>query len=219
MLLQPVWDCFERIVLPLASTVGGKYPCFNPYSDTHITYDQTNADQLRCNNLQSYLKSFQKAPQILAVGEAPGWRGCRFSGVPFTSEAQFVSHHLPFQGTPTSCKNSPYKESSATIYWSFKEYFHPLVFTWNCVPLHLHKPGNPLSNRKPTRREVESHQGILLELVKLLQPKLIIAIGRSAEQAIRGCGMSPRYVRHPSHGGSKEFAIGMENAIRAYVVD
>jgi uracil-DNA glycosylase len=215
MFLQTVWDYLEKIVLPIPSEAGGKYPCFNLYSATNITHDQPNADQLRCKNLHSYLKSFQKAPQILAVGEAPGWRGCRFSGVPFTSEAQFLSHDLPFQGTPTSCKQLPYKESSATIYWSVIERYHPEVFTWNCVPVHLHTPGKPLSNRKPTRGEIEAYQELLSELIRLLQPSTIVAVGRSAEQALKGCGMNPIYVRHPSHGGSREFAAGMENAIKA----
>ncbi|MFO8232517.1 MAG: hypothetical protein R6U20_07610 [Longimonas sp.] len=37
-----------------------------------------------------------------------------------------------------------------------------------------------------------------------------MAIGRKAERAFNELEADPTYVRHPSHGGSKKFAAGME---------
>ena len=54
---------------------------FNPYS---YDYDE---NLLKRKNLFLYLQQMAKLnPHVLLVGEAPGYRGCRLTGVPFTSE-------------------------------------------------------------------------------------------------------------------------------------
>ncbi|WP_207653606.1 hypothetical protein [Clostridium peptidivorans] len=54
-------------------------------------YNQYSYEQeenfIRRENLMIYLKQMYKLkPKIILVGEAPGYRGCRLTGVPFTSE-------------------------------------------------------------------------------------------------------------------------------------
>lgn len=54
---------------------------FNQYS---IEFSD---NKVRRNNLRLYLNQIsQLRPKVLLVGEAPGYHGCRFTGVPFTSE-------------------------------------------------------------------------------------------------------------------------------------
>src|SRR5437879_5237580 len=59
----------------------------NPYAtaDEVGGLDRPGAAALRSANLLDYLGS-RRQPGLLLVGEAPGYRGCRFSGIPFTSE-------------------------------------------------------------------------------------------------------------------------------------
>ena len=64
----------------------------------------------RQGNLLNYLLHFEGKPRYLIVGEAPGPWGCRFSGVPFTSERQLAQGELPFAGEPTSIHNPPVAE-------------------------------------------------------------------------------------------------------------
>ena len=88
--------------------LGVKYPSFNPYLDIDNEVDLANAAQIRRININNYLSSFRRQPRVLVLGEAPGWRGCRFSGIPFTSEAQLISQSLPFSGRPSSRRKLPY---------------------------------------------------------------------------------------------------------------
>lgn len=67
---------------------------FNPYSDN----DPFGA--VRRKNLQIYLENMKiLKPKVLLVGEAPGYNGCRYSGIPFTSERimmQGIEYHSIF---------------------------------------------------------------------------------------------------------------------------
>ena len=54
---------------------------FNPYSG------HSPASQARKQNLTLYLQTMMaRQPSVLLVGEAPGHRGCRRTGIPFVSE-------------------------------------------------------------------------------------------------------------------------------------
>lgn len=56
---------------------------FNQYTDSEAGTDGAT----RRHRLRSYLTARWNAP-LLFVGEAPGYLGCRLSGVPFTSLRQ-----------------------------------------------------------------------------------------------------------------------------------
>lgn len=57
---------------------------FNPWRDEDPALDVEGAAPRRRANLRAYLDAFPEAPPVVLVGEAPSWRGCRFSGVAFT---------------------------------------------------------------------------------------------------------------------------------------
>jgi uracil-DNA glycosylase len=75
------------------------------------------------------------------------------------------------------------------------------VLLWNLVPTHPHEPGNPESNRRPTRQEVEVGRAFLR---RLAGGRRIVPIGRLAHAELGGS-----YIRHPSHGGTREFRAAL----------
>jgi uracil-DNA glycosylase len=144
----------------------------------------TRAAVLRAR-LVRYLASRADAA-LLLVGEAPGCRGARVSGLPFTSERQVA-------GTgPAEATASVVRRTLALL--GLEED----VLLWNVVPTH---PGTSSTNRMPTVAEI---RGGLAFLESLCDGRRTIAVGRVAERVL-----GPPAVRHPAHGGAREFESGL----------
>ena len=140
---------------------------------------------VRRARLTGYLEARRHATLIL-VGEAPGYRGARVSGLPFTSERQLTG-------------SGPAEATATTVHRVLAELgLTEQVLLWNIVPTH---PGTETSNRAPTRGEVEAGLPFALELAA---GRRVICVGRVAHDALGG-----DRVRHPSHGGAAEFASGL----------
>jgi uracil-DNA glycosylase len=140
--------------------------------------------------LVEYLESRTRA-SVLLVGEAPGYRGARVSGIPFTSERQLTGA-LPGEATATIVQRVL---AELVIVED--------VLLWNVVPTH---PGSATSNRPPTRAEIEAGR---LFVEPLAGDRLVVAVGRVAQRAL-GVGA----VRHPSHGGARAFRTGLLECLR-----
>ncbi len=155
---------------------------FNFYRDGPLS-------NLRRRRLNEYLDSRSDAP-VLLVGEAPGYRGARVSGIPFTSERQLTGA-------------GPAEATATIVHAVLAELgIEEQVLLWNVVPTH---PGTESSNRRPTRREVEEG----LPFARLLgRGRRVIAVGRVAEVAL-----GAPYVRHPSHGGAQPFRRQLSAAV------
>jgi len=139
----------------------------------------------RRERLADYLEQRAAAP-LLLVGEAPGYRGARVSGIPFTSERQLTG-------------NGPAEATATVVHRVLEELgLSDHVLLWNVVPTH---PGTATSNRPPTRGEVEAGLSFALELAR---GRVVVAIGRVAAIAL-----GAHYVRHPSHGGATDFRRGL----------
>src|SRR6266513_1947086 len=135
--------------------------------------------------LAGYLAAREHA-RFLLVGEAPGYRGARVSGIPFTSERQLTGA-------------GPAEATATIVHRVLAELgLEEQVLCWNVVPTH---PGTETSNRRPTRAEVEA--GIRL-VQGLAEGRRVLAIGRVAAAAT-----GAPYARHPSHGGAGEFRAGL----------
>jgi uracil-DNA glycosylase family 4 len=149
------------------------------------TFNQYSRSRLRRARLVGYLGSRRDAP-ILLVGEAPGYRGARVSGIPFTSERQLT-------GT------GPAEASATIVHRVLRDLgLEDDVLLWNVVPTH---PGTASTNRRPTRVEVESG----LPFARLLaRGRRVVCVGRTAAAWLDG-----PYVRHPSHGGAEAFRCGL----------
>src|SRR5215213_3191615 len=149
-------------------------------------YRDGAAGEVRRARLLAYLRSREEA-SLLLVGEAPGYRGARVSGIPFTSERQLT-------GT------GPAEATATIVHRVLAELeIEKDVLLWNVVPTH---PGTETSNRRPTRSEVEAGLPFLAELAR---GRRSIAVGRLAHSVVGG-----PYVRHPSHGGGAEFRLMVE---------
>jgi hypothetical protein len=147
------------------------------------------------------------------VGEAAGYNGCRFSGIPFTGEDLLIGE-APLPWTEglrlkrTSRAGPLKRERSAAIVWQGIRDRRDCVL-WNTVPWHPHRPGEPLSNRRPTRPEVEAGLDLLPSFLACFPDATPVAIGRIAEEGLGRIGITARYVRHPSMGGKKAFLEGV----------
>jgi uracil-DNA glycosylase len=140
----------ERFVSRLASARIGA--TFNFYRDGA-------GARLRCQRLRVYLES-QADASLLLVGEAPGYRGARVSGLPFTSERQLTGRGPA--------------EATATIVQRVLAELELDALCWNVVPTH---PGTETSNRRPTWPEILAARPFLEELA---ENRRVIAVGRLA---------------------------------------
>jgi hypothetical protein len=148
-------------------------------------YARGRGAALRRHRLVEYLGSRVAAP-LLLVGEAPGFRGARVSGVPFTSERQL-------SGT------GPCEATATIVHRVLAELgLSDQVLLWNVVPAHPHAAGRPASNRPPRRAEIEAGR----PFVDLLAAgRAVVPVGRVA-----GAALGLPCIRHPSHGGAAAFA-------------
>ena len=178
---------------------------FNQYKDNNPEVDRKNASSIRRNNLKNYLETFHTTPRTILVGEAPGPWGCRFSGVPFTSEYQFTEGDFPFNGTQSSNNSEPYEERASKSFWKATLDYHYEFVVINCVPIHPHIQDQPLTIRTPRAGEVRSFLPITEKILNTIRPELVVSVGKKAEKALDNIGVSSIYVRHPSHGGSSIF--------------
>jgi len=182
---------------------------FNPYRDIDPALDRPDAAEIRRSNLLQYLAACSRPVDILIVAEAPGPHGCRFSGIPFTSEEEMLSDSLPFVGRPTSQGDDVKTEYSSRIVWGLlAEHFHRIVI-WSTVPLHPHKPGEPMSIRTPTASEIRSWSDLIPAFVEYYRPRRVASVGRVAEKACRTHDIESTYIRHPSQGGANLFRDGI----------
>lgn len=199
-------DRFEELLHQLAATrLAGC--AFNQYS-----YDNP-ANETRRHNLRLYWQQMAaQHPSVLLVGEAPSYRGCRLTGIPFTSESILLNgmgdtgllgYEQGYRQTAESGRLM--KEASATIVWPAIARYRPLPLLWNAFPFHPHRPDTPLSNRPPTTAELRLGQPFLAELTRLFPIQRVIAVGNKAAAALQALNLPPYKVRHPSHGGKADF--------------
>ncbi|HYG78535.1 MAG TPA: uracil-DNA glycosylase [Planctomycetota bacterium] len=188
---------------------------FNHYASVDTRLDLANGARIRCANLLSYLRHFrEQPPAVIVVGEAAGYRGNRFTGIPFTSEHTLL-HHRFFSGgayARSACREQPWREASGSIVWETLSALPRPVMLWGIVPFHPHKPGNPLSNRTPTRAEQEQGRALFEEFRTLFSEPRLIAAGRIASAMLEKAGLKHTAVRHPSHGGKVDFQKGLRAA-------
>lgn len=214
-----LWGQLESILITTIST----FKVFNQYRDHNNNFDLPNAPDIRRGNLRAYLEQASKNATILVVGEAAGPWGCRFSGVPFTGEKQLLDPSFPYRGTRSSLNvtlvptraNPPFISRSAEAFWEVMLQYHRQFVVWDAFPLHSHKPGDVLTVRNPTKKEV-SQFGEALNFIKaFLKPTCIIAVGRKAFEELETLGETEvNYVRHPSRGGKVEFASGIQRLFK-----
>jgi uracil-DNA glycosylase len=204
---------------------------FNPYG-LNADGQLNQANWTRRENLKLYLNQMAElSPRLFLVGEAPGYRGCRRTGVPFTSEPillagitwkicqkQNSTAIYTLFGVDAGYRRAvdfqeAVAEATATIMWQSIAQVWPPPLLWNAFPFHPHRKGHPQSNRAPLKSELKFGQEFLQSLLEMFQIDQVVAVGKKAACALELAGIPRISLRHPSHGGKVAFQEGLQDLI------
>jgi uracil-DNA glycosylase len=203
----------ERFVEKLAQTPAtinayNQYAPNNPYND------------IRRANLLQYLRHMtDRKPSLMFVMEAPGYRGCRLTGIPVMSR-KFLLEGVPdlemfgkehgYQDIPEPEFAHIQSEQTATIMWQTLSEIRHVPMIWSSFPFHPHLPNQSLTNRKPLKNEVELGRIFLRELLEIFTPQHIVAVGNVGDETLTYLRIPHAKVRHPAQGGKNDFVAGIK---------
>ncbi len=189
---------------------------FNPWSENSDTELNPEGFLARRKRLRLHLSC--PDPKILLIGEAAGYQGCRFSGIPFTSERLLLEGgipRMPLLSTRISVRNRPWSEPSATIVWKTLDALnlseHAVLS--NAVPWHPSGERGPLSNRTPRSNEIETGRPYLKHFLSLFSNVQVVALGKTASASLEALGIHHTRVRHPAYGGALKFREGVSRLV------
>jgi hypothetical protein len=197
---------------------------FNPWWQVDKQNDvDCNAPAIRKKHLRAYLRRRLGKVQLILIGEALGYRGGHFSGIPMTSErillgkkenAGIKPEHVfstckPGRTSkPEQCPDG-FSEPTATIVWStlLRLGVKPEEFVlWNAFPWHSFDPRRGLlSNRMPNKSERSAGLSVLNAFLDLFPCEEILALGNVAASQLKELNVDAHRVRHPASGGAKLF--------------
>ncbi len=197
---------------------------FNPWWQVDKENDiSRHAPGTRRKHLRAYLCKRLGKARLVVIGEALGYRGGHFSGIPMTSERillgkkkdvgieskqVFASIKPHRTSTPEKCPDG-FSEPTATIVWStlLRLGLRPEQFVlWNAFPWHsFDSRRGMLSNRTPTKTEGCAGIPVLKAFLELFPCDEIVALGSVAASQLKELDIEMHYVRHPASGGAKLF--------------
>jgi len=203
---------------------------FNPWWQVDKQNDiDCNAPAIRRKHLRAYLRRRLGKVQLILIGEALGYRGGHFSGIPMTSErillgkkenAGIKPEHV-FSNCKPARTSKPqqypdgFSEPTATIVWSslLRLGLKPEEFVlWNAFPWHSFNPRRGLlSNRTPNKSERSAGLSVLNAFLDLFPCEEIIALGNIAALQLQELNVESHRVRHPASGGARLFRKGIRN--------
>ena len=205
----------DRFVQRLKASPSGAV--FNPWWEVDRENDIGRiASIIRRQQLRAYVKERLGRATLVVIGEALGYRGGHFSGIPMTSERMLLRkpRHIVAgikprrTSKPSVCPNG-LSEPTATIVWGalLKIGVLPDEFVlWNAFPWHSFDPHRGLlSNRMPNKSEQLSGRLVLRVFLELFSCEQIVALGKIAAAQLEQLGFNAHCVRHPASGGAKLF--------------
>jgi hypothetical protein len=196
---------------PFVSTVASLCfaDCFNPYADRCEVHDHIDAPNRRAGALSAIVaQASTTAVDAVWIGRDLGHRGGRRTGLALTDDLHICRHTRRWDVTmdrPTV--GAAVAERTAAVVWNMLDRIDARIFLWNVFPLHPHQAGDPFTNRQHNAREREAGEEILANLLALIRPARVIAIGSDAALAARRVvsRVPVVRVRHPSYGGQAAF--------------
>ena len=197
---------------------------FNPWWEVDQENDiSRGAPAIRRNQLRAYLQKRLRKAKFAMIGEALGYRGGHFSGIPMTSERlllgrskkvrlksnDFFSDINPRRTSKSEKCPNGFSEPTATIVWGtlLQLGLKPDQFVlWNAVPWHSFDPRRGrLSNRMPNRSEQAAGLPVLKTFLELFRCDQVVALGKIAAAQLEELNVNAHCVRHPASGGAKLF--------------
>lgn len=159
--------------------------------------------------------------RFILVGEAPGFRGARMTGVAFTSEALVLAGSIPRVSSAwqtlgvlrMSIHKRPWTEPSATVMWKalHEAGVADTTLLWNACPWHPCLPEAPMTNRAPLGLELLAGRPALAELIRLHPAAKVVAVGNVAAAQLKRLGIPVAITaRHPAYGGATDFRRALE---------
>jgi len=197
---------------------------FNPWWQVDKQNDvDRNAPAIRRKQLRAYLEERLGKVKLAVIGEALGYRGGHFSGIPMTSERLLLGRSKRFHikpgdffsdvkprrtSKPEKCPDG-FSEPTATIVWGtlLRLGIKPEQFVlWNAFPWHsFDSRRGMLSNRVPNKSERAAGLPVLKAFLELFSHDQVVALGKIAAAQLEELNVNAHCVRHPASGGAKLF--------------
>jgi uracil-DNA glycosylase len=214
----------DRFVRLLKTSPSGAV--FNPWWQIDEENDiGPHSPAIRRKHLAVYFRERLGKARLAIIGEALGYRGGHFSGIPMTSERMLLSKQPVIvaginprrTSKPSVCPHG-FSEPTATIVWGalLKTGVLPdEVVLWNAFPWHSFDPHRGLlSNRTPNKSEQLSGHPALKAFLELFPCEQIVALGKIAAAQLKQLGLNAHCVRHPASGGAKLFRQQIARIVR-----
>jgi uracil-DNA glycosylase len=225
-------ESIERFIGLLKKSPGG--PVFNPWWEADKQNDIARyAPAIRRKQLTAYIWERLGKAKFVVIGEALGYRGGHFSGIPMTSERMLLGkkkddgiapEHVFSSIKPrrtSTAKKCPdgFSEPTATIVWGslLRLGLRSEEFVlWNAFPWHSFDPRRGmLSNRMPNKSERSAGLAVLEVFLDLFPRDEIVALGNIAASQLKELNIECQRVRHPASGGAKLFRQQIEKILKA----
>jgi hypothetical protein len=206
---------------------------FNPWWEVDEQNDfGPDAPAIRRKQLRAYLHKRLGNAKLGVIGEAVGYRGGHFSGIPMTSERLLLGRSKQFQLKPDDFfginprrTSKPEKwpggfsEPTATIVWGalLRLGLKPAQFVvWNAFPWHsFDSRRGMLSNRMPNKPERAVGLTALKAFLELFSCDQVVALGKIAAAQLEELNVNAHRVRHPASGGAKLFRTQIAAVVRS----
>src|SRR5206468_11762508 len=187
---------------------------------------------IRRHQLRAYLQKRFGKVKLAVIGEAVGYRGGHFSGIPMTSERlilgrskkvrmksnDFFSDINPQRTSkPEKCPDG-FSEPTATIVWGtlLRLGLKPDQFVlWNAFSWHsFDLRRGMLSNRMPNKSEQAPGLPMLKAFLELFPCDQVVALGKIAAAQLEELDVNVHCVRHPASGGARLFRQQMAAVVK-----
>lgn len=189
---------------------------FNPYRSICRYYDKPHAARTRLSLLGAVVsRAAERGVDSIWIGRDLGYRGGRRTGLALTDDAHLRDHleRWNVDMPDAFLKGEAIAERTASIVWSELARIDESVFLWNVFPFHPYEGGNEMSNRAHTSKERGLGEELLSQLIELVRPRRLVAVGQNAHHSALRCAgrCEVRSIRHPSYGGQADFIRGLHD--------